>query len=167
MAEAVLILNANYEPMNVCGLRRAIGLILTDKAMLVMNGRGEIHSMNNAFPIPSVIRLNEMVHRPRPAVKLTRREIFRRDGYVCQYCGKHTLGLTVDHVMPRHLGGPHTWINLVAACSACNHRKGGRTIQDANMRLLHLPKEPPNSIYYIFSRHLTEYAEWEQYLLGW
>jgi 5-methylcytosine-specific restriction endonuclease McrA len=167
MSDAVLILNANYEPVNVCGLRRALGLMFMDKAMLVMNGRGEIHSPTESFPIPSIIRLNHMVHRPRPMVKLTRREIFRRDHYTCQYCGKHTMGLTVDHVMPRHMGGKHTWSNVVAACSACNHRKGGRTLGDSHMTLLHQPKEPPRTALYIFSRHLDENAEWEPFLNGW
>jgi len=167
MTETVLILNANYEPVNVCDLRRALGLMFMDKAMLVMNGRGEIHSTTQSFPIPSIIRLNHMVHRPRPVVKLTRREIFRRDHYICQYCGKQTMGLTVDHVLPRHLGGQHTWSNVVAACSACNHRKGGRKLGDAHMSLLHIPKEPPRTVLYIFSRHLEENSEWEPFLNGW
>lgn len=128
MAESVLVLNANFEPINVCNLQRAIGLILTNRATLVLNGRGEIRTVNRVFPRPSIIRLQHMVHRPRPKVKLTRREIFRRDNYTCQYCGRHTNDLTVDHVIPRHLGGQHTWTNVVTACAACNHRKGGRTL---------------------------------------
>jgi 5-methylcytosine-specific restriction endonuclease McrA len=167
MDESVLVLNANYEPIHVCNLRRAIGLVLADRASLVMNGRGEIRAVNAVFPRPSIIRLNNMVHRPHAFVKLTRREIFRRDGFVCQYCGKHTPDLTVDHVIPRHLGGTHVWENVVAACSACNHRKGGRPLHDANMRLLHQPKEPPASAYYIFGRHIKDFNEWEPYLIGW
>jgi 5-methylcytosine-specific restriction endonuclease McrA len=96
MAEPVLVLNANFEPINVCGMRRALGLVLADKAMLVLNGRGEVRTASRSFPRPSVIRLNLMVHRPRPILKLSRREVFRRDGYICQYCGKHTLDLTID-----------------------------------------------------------------------
>lgn len=167
MPDCVLVLNANYEPINVCGLRRAIGLILAEKADLLVNGRGEIHSVHQVFPRPSIIRLQKMIHRPRPQVKLNRREIFRRDNCICQYCGKHTLDLTVDHVVPRHMGGEHTWINLVAACSSCNHRKGGRTLEESNMRLLHTVVEPPASAQYIFGRHLVEYQEWEPYLMGW
>jgi len=167
MAEAVLVLNANFEPINVCDLRRALGLILADKAMLVMNGRGEVHTVHQVFPRPSVIRLNMMVNRPRPVVKLTRREVFRRDGYVCQYCGKHTLELTIDHVKPRHLDGPHAWTNVVAACGQCNHHKGGRTLDESGMRLMRQPKEPAASPMYIFGSHLPENAEWEQFLSGW
>ncbi len=167
MSETVLVLNANFEPINVCHLRRAIGLILTDKASLVVNGRGHIQTASSVFPRPSVIRLEKMIHRPRPQVKLTRREIFRRDNFTCQYCGKHTNDLTIDHVIPRHLGGQQTWTNVVAACSACNHKKGGRTLEEAKMTLPHLPKEPPSSAMYIFGRHLKEYSEWEPFLNGW
>ncbi len=167
MSESVLVLNANFEPINTCNLRRAIGLILADKASLVLNGRGVIQTTRYSYPRPSVIRLQNMVHRPHIRVKLSRREIFRRDNYTCQYCGKHTLDLTVDHVLPRHLGGEQTWTNVVAACSMCNHRKGGRTLEEAHMRLLHRPIEPPSSAYYIFGRHIKEYNEWEPFLLGW
>lgn len=167
MLEPVLVLNANFEPLNVCHLRRAIGLIVTEKASMILDGRGEIHTVNATFPYPSVIRLQRMIHRPRPHVKLTRREVFRRDNYKCQYCGKNTLNLTIDHVVPRHLGGQHTWSNVVAACPTCNHRKGGRTLKEANIRVRRLPNEPPASAYYLFNRHLKEYIEWEPFLIGW
>jgi 5-methylcytosine-specific restriction endonuclease McrA len=108
-----------------------------------------------------------MVHRPRLRVKLARREIFRRDNFTCQYCGKRSGELTVDHIIPRHLGGQHTWSNVVTACAQCNHRKGGRTLAEAGMQLTRQPAEPPASALYIFGRHLTEYAEWEPFLLGW
>jgi len=81
MYEPVLVLNANFEPINVCTTRRAIGLILAEKAAMVVNGRGHIHTINQLLPRPSVIRLEHMIHRPRPRVKLTRREVFRRDNY--------------------------------------------------------------------------------------
>ncbi len=167
MSENVLVLNANFEPINVCDMRRAVGLILTDKASLVVNGRGEIRTVKAAFPRPSIIRLQQMVHRPRPRVKLNRREIFRRDNYTCQYCGKKSADLTIDHVIPRHLGGPHTWSNVVTACAQCNHRKGGRPLAEAGMRLLRQPSEPPASALYIFGRHLYDYSEWEPFLTGW
>ena len=167
MQSPVLVLNANFEPINVCDTRRAIGLVLTDKASLVLNGRGEIKTVSHAFPRPSIIRLAHMVHRPRPRVKLTKREILRRDDYTCQYCGQRVSNLTIDHVMPRHLGGDHSWDNLVTACPPCNHRKGGRTIEQVQMRLLHLPDEPPTSAKYIFARHLRENEEWLPFIEGW
>lgn len=167
MQEPVLVLNANFEPVNVCDMRRAIGLIMAEKASLVMNGRGMIKTIGQSFPRPSVIRLKNMITRPRPRVKLTRREVFRRDNYTCQYCGRRTNDLTIDHIIPRHLGGKHDWINVVAACPACNHRKGGRLLEEANMHPLHSASEPPTSAQYIFGRHLSENTEWESFLAGW
>ena len=163
----VLVLNANFEPINVCNTYRAITLVHAGKANMVMNGRGFIHTVNKAFPIPSVIRLVDMVKRPRPRVKLTKREILRRDNYICQYCGAKFTVLTIDHVIPRHMGGKHTWDNLVTACQSCNHRKGGRTAEQAYMNLLHQPKEPPASARYIFARHLHENEDWLPFVEGW
>ena len=167
MEKPVLVLNSNYEPINVCGYQRAIGLMLTHKATLIMNGRGVIHSANHSFPIPSVIRLSHMVIRPRQRVALSRREVFRRDHFTCQYCGKSTPNLTVDHVIPKRLGGAHEWKNLVTACYSCNHLKGGRGLSETGMTLLHQPKEPPSSAGYIFARYLTENNEWVDFLEGW
>jgi 5-methylcytosine-specific restriction endonuclease McrA len=167
MQEPVLVLNANFEPINVCSMRRAIGLILSDKAAMVVNGRGHIHTINQLLPRPSVIRLEHMIHRPHPRVKLTRREVFRRDNYTCQYCGRRDMPLTVDHILPKHLGGQHIWTNVVAACPGCNHRKGGRRLEEVHMALLHVPKEPPASAVYLYGRHLDEFGEWEPYISGW
>ncbi|MEW5872437.1 MAG: HNH endonuclease [Chloroflexota bacterium] len=167
MQEPVLVLNANFEPIHVCSMRRAISLVLGGKASLVLNGRGEIRTVKRSFPRPSVIRLDMMVKRPRPTVRLTKREILRRDDYTCQYCGQHVTYLTVDHVVPRRLGGEYSWDNLVAACPACNHRKGGRTLEQVQMRLLHLPKEPPASASYFFARHLRENQDWMPFVEGW
>ncbi len=167
MSAEVLVLNANFEPIHVCDLRRAINLILSEKADLVLNGRGVIHSARSSYPLPSIIRLNHMITRPRIQLKLTRREVFRRDSYTCQYCGKKTGELTIDHVIPRHLGGPHSWTNVVAACSSCNHHKGGRTVVEAGLHLLKPPKEPPATALYVFGRHLPDFSEWEPFLTGW
>lgn len=167
MDKLVLVLNANFEPIHVCNTRRAIGLIIADKATMVMNGRGIIHSVNHDFPRPSIIRLDKMILRPRPRTLLNRKEIFRRDNFTCQYCGKHSTILTIDHVIPRYRGGTHTWTNVVAACASCNHHKGGKTLEETGMRLLHIPKEPPCSAIYLFGHHLPENTEWKDFLLGW
>lgn len=167
MLEPVLVLNANFEPINVCSTRRAMGLILNGKASLVLNGRGVFRTVTTIFPRPSIIRLEQMIRRPRLVVHLTKREVLRRDEYTCQYCGKSGAYLTIDHVIPRHLGGKHSWENLVAACPPCNHHKGGRTADQAHMRLLHMPKEPPASARYLFSRHLLENEEWLPFIEGW
>lgn len=165
--DAVLLLNANYEPINVCGLKKAIGLMVSDKATLLVNGHGNLKTATSAYPIPSILRLNYMIHRPRPHLKLTRNEIFRRDNYTCQYCGKTGSSLTIDHVIPRHSGGEKVWTNLVTACPACNHRKGGKSPQESNMTLLRAPQEPPANILYMHQHHLRDHMEWEPFLTGW
>ena len=165
--ETVLVLNANFEPINVCNMRRAVGMMVVDKATLILNGRGEIKTVSSVFPKPSIIRLQKMVHRPRPKARLTRKEVFRRDNFICQYCGSSSKNLTIDHVIPRHMGGEHIWTNVVTACSMCNHRKGGRTLNQSGMRLYHSPLEPPSSAFYIFGRHLVENIDWEPFLIGW
>jgi len=167
MSDQVLVLNANFEPINICDLRRAFGLMLTEKATLVSNGRGYFFSINQKYPIPSVIRLQRMIHRPRAQVHLTRKEIFRRDHYTCQYCGHHSANLTIDHVIPKRLGGEFSWENLVTSCSVCNHKKGGRMVHDAGMKLLRIPKPPPGNAMYIFARNNFTDEEWLPYLQGW
>ena len=163
----VLVLNQDYEPLNVCALRRAMGMILGGRAEILENGRGVIRSADRSWPVPSVIRLEYLVRRPLPRVRLCRKEIFRRDDYTCQYCGKQTHNLTMDHVIPRHRGGEHGWDNLVSACPACNRRKGGKTLEQARMQLLHVPHEPRATGKYLFQPYLDENSEWEKFLLGW
>jgi len=167
MIESVLVLNANFEPVHVCDIRRALSLIYTQKAALIQNGRGEFHTVSRSYPIPSIIRLQNMIHRPRPIVQLSRHEILRRDHYTCQYCGKHGGILTIDHIIPKNAGGRHTWTNLVAACISCNHRKAARTPQQAGMELIRLPIQPPTSVFYYFEKYLNENEEWEPFLTGW
>lgn len=163
----VLVLNANYEPLNVCTTRRAVGLMISEKAHLIMNGRGVIKTVSISFPCPSIIRLSQMIKRPRPEIKLSKQEIFRRDKHTCQYCGNRGGNLTLDHKNPRRLGGQHTWDNLVTACSSCNHKKGGRTPEQANMKLGSRPFAPKATAKYIFGRYLTNNSEWDQFIEGW
>lgn len=167
MIDSVLVLNANFEPIHVCNTRRALSLIYSQKAALILNGRGYIHTVSQTFPIPSIIRLEKMIHRPRPVVHLTRHEVFRRDHYTCQYCGKQGGDLTLDHVIPRNAGGQHNWTNLVTACISCNHRKAARTPEQAGMQLMHFPKQPPASVFYYFQKHLAENDSWVPFLDGW
>jgi 5-methylcytosine-specific restriction endonuclease McrA len=167
MHEPVLDLNANFAPINVCTTRRAIGLMLTGKASMVINGRGIIKTISKKIEKPSIIRLGRMVKRPRPRVNLSKREIFRRDSFTCQYCGSQGRTLTIDHVKPRRLGGVHSWENLVTACASCNHHKGGRTAYQAGMKLLKKPVEPTSSAIYIFARYINVNGEWEPFLTGW
>jgi 5-methylcytosine-specific restriction endonuclease McrA len=167
MNTPVLVLNANYEPLNVCRTRRALGLLLAGKAELLLNGRGYIHTVRTAYPRPSVIRLGYMIKRPRPHVRLTKREIFRRDDFRCQYCGATAPRMTIDHVVPRHRGGRYTWQNLVTACERCNLKKGGRTIQEAHMSLLRPPAEPRATALYLYGTLLDDNQDWQPFLANW
>ena len=167
MNRPVLVLNANYAPLQVCTTRRALGLLLKEKAAILINGRGIIHTSSIDLLRPSVIRLSYMVYPPRPQVRLSKQEIFRRDNYTCQYCGRKGGNLTVDHMIPRHRGGQHSWTNLVTACESCNHRKGGRTPQEARMTLLNEPTEPPATARYLYQRFLNKNHDWFPYVEGW
>ena len=117
------------------------------------------------FPVPSVIRLAYIIKRPRPQRKLTRLEIFQRDHFTCQYCGKQTSQLTLDHVIPRYRGGEHLWENVVSACIPCNRRKAGRTPSEAGMKLLCSPAPPHGDrFFYIPYRYRQSQNQWQKYL---
>jgi 5-methylcytosine-specific restriction endonuclease McrA len=160
----VLVLNQSYEPLNLCRTRRAIVLVFRGKAEVVENSRGELHSVNHVFEIPSVIRLVYMITRPRHQKKLSRFEVFNRDKYTCQYCGQQTRELTLDHVIPRGRGGKHVWDNVVSACIPCNRRKGGRTPDEARMKLLRQPRSPRNYGFYVPYHSASSHSEWQKYL---
>ncbi len=162
----VLVLNQSYEPLNICRVRRAVVLIYQNKAEMLENGAGFIHSTSDEFAVPSVIRLAVMVRRPhRTARKLTRLEIFKRDRHTCQYCGRETRQLTLDHVIPRYREGQHTWENVVSACVPCNRRKAGRTPPEAGMKLSCQPVRPrDNGLFYIPAHYPQTRSEWQKYL---
>ena len=166
-ASPVLVLNQNYEPLNVCNVRRAFVLVDRGKAEIIENGRGYLHSPTYLFEIPSVIRLIYLIRRPRPQGRLTRRDVFLRDRFTCQYCGRETKDLTLDHVLPRHRGGVHDWGNVVAACKTCNHHKAGRTPPEAHMGLIRLPFRPAYSFFRTFYPYLEEQAEWRKFIPSW
>ena len=134
------MLNASYEPINVCTVRRAAVLLLKEKAELVEHACWELRSDHASLPRPMVIRLVSYVRVPRDTHrrKITRRAVFARDGWECQYCGSRA-SLTVDHVIPRSKGGTSTWENIVASCAPCNRRKGDHLPDRANMH----PRRPP------------------------
>ena len=162
----VLVLNQNYEPLNVCNARRAVVLLQRGKAEVVEEGERIIRTVLRAVSIPSVIRMVYFVKRPRPVARLSRREVFARDGYRCQYCGHATHNLTLDHVIPRSRGGGHSWENLTSACKSCNHRKAGRTPTEARMHLRSEPRKPRPSLYSLFARHLESHGTWRIFFPG-
>ena len=122
----VLVLNQNYQPLNICSVRRAIVLMGRGKAELIVNGRGEIRSSSEAFPMPSVVRLYYMVKKPMVERRLSRQALFYRDNFTCQYCGVSTKKLTIDHMIPRSRNGKHVWENVVSACMRSEERRGGK-----------------------------------------
>ena len=164
LAEApVLVLNLNYVPINVCTVRRAIVLVDKGKAELLENHRSQLHTVSSSIEAPSIVRMVYLVRRPLLPRKLSKKEVFLRDRFTCQYCGKKAQDLTVDHVVPRRQGGGHTWNNVVAACSRCNLSKAGRTPLEARMTLGKVPKAPdPNPYLILQNRVLLE--EWRPYV---
>jgi 5-methylcytosine-specific restriction endonuclease McrA len=163
----VLVLNQNYEPLNVCRARRAVVLLWGGKAEVLENNSYTMHSASLAIRMPSVIRLAYLVKRPRMERRLSRREIFIRDNHTCQYCGLETRELTIDHVIPRFLGGGHEWDNLISACKACNQRKAGRRLEKAGMKLLRQPSAPPSRGYHVSYHSFDQHPEWKKYVETW
>lgn len=144
----VLVLNASFEPINVCTVRRAVVLILKRKAEVIDEHELQVRAESISLTRPSVIRLHTFVHIPYQSFrrKITRRAVFARDDWSCQYCGKRG-SLTVDHVVPRSKGGDTTWENVVACCAGCNRRKGNRSVSQAGMKLRTRPRAPHATIF--------------------
>jgi len=106
-----------------------------------------------------------MIKRPRQPRKLTRLEVFHRDQYTCQYCGKQSHQLTLDHVIPRYRGGEHTWENVVSACIPCNRRKAGKTPREAGMKLSRPPAPPKGGRFFYLPRSQQQtLSQWQKYL---
>jgi 5-methylcytosine-specific restriction endonuclease McrA len=160
----VLVLNATYEPINVCTVRRAVVLLLKEKAEVVEHGEFALHSASQTINRPVVIRLVTYVRVPRDTHrrKITRRAVFARDDWTCQYCGSRA-NLTVDHVIPRSKGGPSSWENIVASCAPCNRRKGDALPPQVGMQLLRQPRTPGPTVF-IHVASPTIPTAWRQYL---
>ena len=136
-----LVLNATYEPLSVVSDRRAVVLVLSDKADLVHDTGEQLHSERLAVPVPSVVRLRSFVRVPfQRRAAISRRGVFVRDGGECQYCGARAE--SIDHVIPRSRGGQHVWENVVAACRRCNTVKRDRYLHETTMALRRAPDAP-------------------------
>lgn len=141
----VLVLNATYEPLNVVSVRRAVLLLLKEKAEIVEAAEAWLRSERVAVPVPLVIRLVYYVRIPqRFSLPVSRRTVMARDHYTCQYCGVQPgrANLTIDHVLPRSRSGESRWENVVTACGPCNRRKGNRLPEEAGMPLSRQPRRP-------------------------
>lgn len=164
----VLLLNQNYQPLNICKLRRAIVLLLKEKAEVVEWDSCLINTVSTKIEVPSVIRLCYFVKVPVPKIQPTRRNILIRDNFVCQYCGIKTHDLTIDHLIPRKFGGKSTWENLVSACKECNNKKGDKLLSETKIKLKNEPR-PLKFIPTIFysDKSLNNFYikdEWKKYL---
>jgi 5-methylcytosine-specific restriction endonuclease McrA len=163
----VLVLNASFEPINVCTVRRAAVLILKNRAEVLEHGDWALHAESLTLARPVVIRLLAYVRIPRDAHrrKITRRAVFARDRWTCQYCGRERGNLTVDHVIPRSKGGSSNWENIVTCCAPCNRRKGDRLPVQANMVPTRRPKAPSPTVFIHVATPKIPPA-WEQYLVA-
>jgi len=193
LSRGVLILNMLWQPLHICGLRRAFALLYKGAAQVVrreedtfaaydfeqwkglrwQNGNqgAYVRTVSLMIPIPEIIRLLHYDRLPMREVKLTRKNVYLRDRNTCQYCGRpfKENELNLDHVLPRHMGGGTTWTNVVCSCVRCNLRKGEKTLESSGMGLIRKPQKPRWSPFnhIAFKRGVCE--SWDHFLVpaGW
>jgi 5-methylcytosine-specific restriction endonuclease McrA len=162
--EQVLVLNASFEPLNVCSVRRAHVLVFKGKAEVIEALERPLRTATDTYPWPHVIRLVTYVRVPRAAQrKISRRALFARDNWRCVYCGTAGGRLTLDHVVPRSRGGDSVWENVVTSCAPCNLRKGNRLLEEVAMELHSLPR-PPAPVLFIHLAAPSIPTGWQPYL---
>jgi 5-methylcytosine-specific restriction endonuclease McrA len=161
--DSVLVLNQDYQAIGICSVERAFVLVFLKKAeMLSDNPSLRLKSINRDFKFPSIIRLYRYISMPYKKVNLSRHNIFKRDRLRCVYCGSGDT-LTIDHVVPKSMGGRDTWDNLVTACQKCNSKKGNMTPEQAGMALRHKPFRPSFVMFLSnFTSNIRE--DWKPYL---
>lgn len=157
-----LVLNASYEPLGVVSDRRALILVLNQRATTVEESEIILHYAGGEVVLPAVIRLTKFVKIPyRHAIPLSRRAVFARDGGKCVYCSAPAT--SIDHVIPRSRGGAHHWENVVAACHKCNHQKADRMLKEIGWKLRQLPREPSGAAWRILGTGRSD-QRWLAYL---
>lgn len=165
LGQRVLVLNASYEPLQLISVRRAVVLLLQEKAELVEAATQQLRASGFSLDLPLVIRLVRYIKIPRRLrLPCSRRGVLARDRDTCQYCGVQPgrANLTVDHVVPRSQGGQTVWENVVTACRECNHKKGGRTPEQANMELKVKPRQPQYVAFALLGE-LEDHDVWRKY----
>ena len=172
MTAQTLLLNASYEPLGIISWQRAIELFFGDKVFVLETYEADVRSTSICIKMPAVVVLKRFVNI-RPKIKFSRKNIYIRDEFNCQYCGKNAnklpnkvKDLTFDHVLPRCQGGKTTWLNIATACFDCNHRKAGRTPKQAKMHLRRKPFEPKslNMVTFSLVGRPTTPEQWRTYL---
>ncbi len=160
--QSVLLLNTTFEPLTVVNPRRALKLLFSKKAHSVEEGISFISTVRAKVRLPSVIQIAYYVRKPYIAPKFSKKAVFIRDNFHCQYCGKHTPKPTIDHIIPKSKGGKTNWFNVVTACHSCNNKKGDRPLKEAGMRLMKEPHEPK---FLVYSNVIspTRVKRWEKY----
>lgn len=164
--QEVLLLNSDFEPLNVCNIRRAISLVMLGKADVLDFREQGISTARGSLPAPSIVKLRYHVRRPMPQLRLSRHSVLARDNYTCQYCGVRNKEMTIDHIVPRWMGGGNTWDNLVACCRRCNLKKADKTPQQAHMKLKNQPRRPHFIPYLSLPNYLRarQREDWAFYL---
>jgi len=163
MNVSVLKLNQNYEPLEIINWKEALKLVFLEKAEAIKIYDIKIHTPNQEFNVPAIIRLFKQFKKPRKKIRFNKRNVFIRDNYMCQYCGLEDDKLTIDHIVPKVKGGRTEWTNVVACCVDCNRKKRDKSLKEVGMKLRKKPIEPdwmplsiPNNIpdmwkdYYFF-----------------
>jgi len=159
-----LVLNAGYEPLGVVSFKRALALVMTNKATVLEPSEEIVHSASDEFDLPSVILLTRYVRVPSSrSIPVTRRGILRRDNHNCGYCGR--FANTIDHIFPKSRGGEDSWENLVACCLKCNNAKSDKTLNDLGWNLRVHPKMPSGGIWAVRGAERVE-ANWDNYLVA-
>jgi 5-methylcytosine-specific restriction endonuclease McrA len=167
LSSRVLVLNATYEPVHICNVRRAVIMIFKGIAVMQEQARFALRSVSASLPAPSVIRLVHYIHLPYRKKLASKNNILIRDRFVCQYCGKplRSQEVTLDHIVPKSRGGESNWENLAACCPACNVRKGSKLPEEAGLTLI---KDPRKGSTYHFIHLLRHYGsvdeQWRKYL---
>jgi 5-methylcytosine-specific restriction endonuclease McrA len=163
--QSVLVLNADWQPINVTNLQRAIRLILAQRVEVIENYDDMwLNSATAKHPAPSVIRLKTYVNKPHFDITLSKSNIHKRDDHTCQYCGCRVDKPTVDHVIPKKFGGQSTWENLVTCCYSCNNKKGHKTLAEVGFDLMRIPKKPGYSAIFGIKGKYMKRDSWSQYL---
>jgi len=163
LSKKVLLLNSSYEPMMVVSGKKAILMIISNKVDTIEKTNYYICSSVLRLSFPSVIKLKSFVYIDFKNIPLTRKNIIKRDNYTCQYCGKITKSITIDHIIPKDKNGKDLWSNLVSACNKCNSKKSNKYLRDTNMKLLKKPVKP-TYIYHLQKYVTKENGSWKPYL---